>query len=157
MIALQAPLLVALVVVAWLTAGGMAVRSVSRIWLRHWAERRLRGSGAALAYLERPQRLLAAASTGVAATLLFSGMIIGATVSGAPVIGAVLAFTAIVILFGQLIPRAHRAPVARRSCSGGVAGPASGGCDYLALRTARRLDHAAVGTPAVCPCGGGGA
>ena len=42
------PLIVALVVVALLTAGGMAVRSVSRIWLRHWAERQLRGSGAAV-------------------------------------------------------------------------------------------------------------
>ena len=27
--------LLALLLIAWLTAGGMAVRSVSRIWLRH--------------------------------------------------------------------------------------------------------------------------
>ena len=27
---------IALLIVAWLTSGAMAVRSVSRIWLRHW-------------------------------------------------------------------------------------------------------------------------
>ena len=53
---LSLPLIVALFIIAWLTAGGMAVRSVSRIWLRHWAERQLRGSAAAVAYLERPHR-----------------------------------------------------------------------------------------------------
>mgnify|MGYP006205813477 CR=1 FL=1 len=35
---------VGLLVVAWLNAGAMAVRSASRIWLRHWAEQRLRGA-----------------------------------------------------------------------------------------------------------------
>ena len=70
---IQAPLILVLLAVAWLTAGGMAVRSVSRIWLRHWAERRLQGGGAATIYLERPQRLLAAAGTGVAAILLVGG------------------------------------------------------------------------------------
>ena len=39
------------VTVALLTAGGMAMRSVSRIWLRHLAEQELRGSRAAHAYL----------------------------------------------------------------------------------------------------------
>jgi len=34
---LSLPLIVALVIIALLTAGSMAVRSVSRIWLRHWA------------------------------------------------------------------------------------------------------------------------
>ena len=38
----------------------MAMRSVSRIWLRHWVEQQLRGSRAAHAYLERPQRLIIA-------------------------------------------------------------------------------------------------
>nr|MBA3891875.1 hypothetical protein [Gemmatimonadaceae bacterium] len=46
------PLVIVLAVVGWLTAGSMAVRSVSRIWLRHWAERRLRGAATALTYLE---------------------------------------------------------------------------------------------------------
>jgi hypothetical protein len=35
----KAALVICIVLVAWLTAGGMAVRSASRIWLRHWAER----------------------------------------------------------------------------------------------------------------------
>ena len=56
-------------VVAWLTAAATSVRTVSRIWLRHWAERQLSGAGAALLYLERPQRLLLAAGTGIAATV----------------------------------------------------------------------------------------
>ena len=60
----SSPLDLVLLVVAWLTAGGMAMRSVSRIWLRHWVERRLRGGGAATIYLERPQRLLASARHG---------------------------------------------------------------------------------------------
>jgi putative hemolysin len=47
-------LVLAVITVAGLTAGGMAMRSVSRIWLRHWVEQQLRGSRAALVYLERP-------------------------------------------------------------------------------------------------------
>ncbi|MEO5567255.1 MAG: hypothetical protein ABIR92_02105 [Gemmatimonadaceae bacterium] len=73
MITFSGPLIIVLIAVAWLTAGGMAVRSVSRIWLRHWAERRLSGGGAATIYLERPQRLLASAGTGVALFLLIGG------------------------------------------------------------------------------------
>ena len=38
-------------IVAWLTAAATAVRSVSRIWLRHWVEQQLSGSGAAALYL----------------------------------------------------------------------------------------------------------
>jgi len=40
-------LMIAVGIVAWLTAAATAVRSVSRIWLRHWAEQQLSGSGAA--------------------------------------------------------------------------------------------------------------
>jgi putative hemolysin len=40
-------------IVAWLTAAATAVRSVSRIWLRHWVEQQLSGSGAAALCLER--------------------------------------------------------------------------------------------------------
>lgn len=104
------PLLVALVVVALLTAGGMAVRSVSRIWLRHWAERQLRGAAAAVTYLERPHRLLTAANVGVALTLLVAGMVLGAAQSGATVVWTALAFAGIVVVVGQLVPRA----IARR-------------------------------------------
>jgi putative hemolysin len=104
------PFVASLLVVAWLTAGGMAVRTVSRIWLRHWAERQLRGSAAALAYLERPHRLLTTGNAAVAVTLVLAGMAVDIDAQGSSVIwnGALLAGT--VVLFGQLIPRA----VARR-------------------------------------------
>jgi len=104
------PLMVALIVVALLTAGGMAVRSVSRIWLRHWAERQLRGSGAAVTYLERPHRLLTAASAGVGLTLLVAGMIVGMDGTGLSVVWKALTFAGFVVVFGQILPRA----IARR-------------------------------------------
>jgi putative hemolysin len=107
---LSLPLILTLIVVAWLTAGGMAVRSVSRIWLRHWAERQLRGAAAAVAYLERPHRLLTAANAGIALTLLISGMVVGIAASGVGVIWEALAFAGFVIVLGQLVPRA----IARR-------------------------------------------
>lgn len=107
---LSLPLIVALVIVAWLTAGGMAVRSVSRIWLRHWAERQLRGAAAAVTYLERPHRMLTAASVGVALTLLVAGMLVGISASGLQVVWEALAFAGVTIVLGQLVPRA----VARR-------------------------------------------
>ena len=106
--ALSVPLILALLVVATLTAGGMAVRSLSRIWLRHWAERRLRGSQAAMAYLERPQRLLAAANAGVAVTLVMAGVALELGHDRDPVHIAwrLVVFTALVLLFGQIVPRA---------------------------------------------------
>ena len=71
-------LLLTVGIVAGLTAAATAVRSVSRIWLRHWVERRLRGAETAALYLERPQRLLLAASTGVAMTVFIAGTFAGA-------------------------------------------------------------------------------
>jgi putative hemolysin len=103
---LSVPLLFALAIVAALTAGGMAVRSVSRIWLRHWAERQLRGSSAATTYLERPHRLLTAAGAGVALTLLVAGMLIGIASDGANVLWEAFLFAGVIVVFGQLIPRA---------------------------------------------------
>lgn len=110
MIILSVPLTIALIVVAWLTAGGMAVRSVSRIWLRHWAERQLRGSDAAVTYLERPHRLLMAASAGVSLALLASGIVIGINREGLDVVWKALTFAGFVVLLGQILPRA----IARR-------------------------------------------
>jgi putative hemolysin len=104
------PLIAALIVVAWLTAGGMAVRSVSRIWLRHWAERQLRGAEAATTYLERPHRLLTAASVGIALTLLVAGMILGIAGDGIRVLWSAVVFAAVVVVAGQIAPRA----IARR-------------------------------------------
>jgi len=107
-----ASFVVCLVLVAWLTAGAMAVRSASRIWLRHWAERRLRGSASVIQYLERPQRLLAAANVAVALTLGFVGLWIGwRSASSEGLAMLTLGISAsIVILLGHLLPRA----VARR-------------------------------------------
>ena len=102
---IQAPLILVLLAVAWLTAGGMAVRTVSRIWLRHWAERRLHGGGAATIYLERPQRLLASAGTGVAAILLIGGMILGSEYNAPRLAVRVIAFAVLVIVLGQILPR----------------------------------------------------
>lgn len=112
----HATLVVCLVFVAWLTAGAMAVRSASRIWLRHWAERRLRGAASVLLYLERPQRLLAAATAAIAIALGSAGLWIGWRGAGNPY-AAVLTmsvYAAVVILFGQIVPRAlaRRFPLA---------------------------------------------
>ena len=109
---ISAPLFVCLVIVACLTAVATAIRSVSRIWLRHWVEQRLRGAPSAELYLERPQRLLLAAATGIAVTVYVAGALIGAIGGvGLPIVARRLAVFAIVVLVvGQLIPRA----VARR-------------------------------------------
>jgi putative hemolysin len=102
----------AVILVAWLTAGGMTVRTVSRIWLRHWAEQRLRGASAAMSYLERPQRLLTAASAGVSVTVVLAGLLLGAGhVANHVRFGVALLLYALVLLvLGQIIPRA----IARR-------------------------------------------
>jgi putative hemolysin len=100
------PFAIALVVVALLTAGAMAVRSVSRIWLRHWTERRLRGSAAAVTYLERPHRLLIGASTGVALTLVLAGVTLGLQRGGTALAVDVFVFVALVVLVGQVLARA---------------------------------------------------
>jgi len=105
-IVLELPLLLALVIVAWLTAGAMAVRSVSRIWLRHWAERRLRGHVTVVTYLERPQRLLMAGSAGVAMTLLLAGIRIGTAENGVGLLVRLAIYAGVVVLLGQLVPRA---------------------------------------------------
>jgi putative hemolysin len=98
--------------VAALTAGGMAMRSVSRIWLRHWVEQQLRGSRAALAYLERPQRLIIASSATVALILVLSGELIASDhARNLKALAMSLSVFAIsVIVLGQLLPRA----IARR-------------------------------------------
>ena len=104
--------LICLLIVAWLTAGAMAVRSASRIWLRHWAERRLRGAATVIQFLERPQRLLAASNLAIAITLGFVGLWIGwRSASNESLAMLTLGVSAaVVILFGHLVPRA----IARR-------------------------------------------
>lgn len=108
----SALLLLTIVIVAALTAAATSVRFVSRIWLRHWVEQRMRGARTAELYLERPQRLLLAATTGVAVTVFFAGTVIGETVEGG-VFGrarAILVYALALLLLGQLVPRA----IARR-------------------------------------------
>jgi putative hemolysin len=111
---LVAPLLVVLILVAWLTAAATAVRSVSRIWLRHWAERQLGGSMTE-AYLAQPQRLLLASATMTALAVALAGTVLGARFGASPAelaAGVVIA-ALIFLLFGQLLPRAvgrHWAP-----------------------------------------------
>ena len=102
------PLLGSLAAVAALTAIASAVRSVSRIWLRHWADRHLRGSQAAALYLERPQRLLLAATTGIALTVFLAGTVIAAaSPAGAwPTVRALVSYAVALLLVGQLLPRA---------------------------------------------------
>lgn len=101
-----------LLIVAWLTAGSMAVRSASRIWLRHWAERQLHGASSVLTYLDRPHRLLLAANAGVAFTLVAAGAVLGWRTAEEQDV-AVLSlggYAAAIIVAGRLIPRA----IARR-------------------------------------------
>lgn len=97
-----------IVIVGILTATVTALRSVSRIWLRRWVERRLRGSVAGELFLERPHRLLL---TGVALSsavvLLAGGALARFAELGAGVftIAVVVAMLALGLL-GHLLPRA---------------------------------------------------
>jgi len=107
---------VALLLVAWLTAAATAVRSVSRIWLRHWVERQLAGAGTIEAYLVRPHRLVLSASAGVAVLVTLAGAVLGAQPHAAgwqlTLEGIALAIALLVL--GQLVPRA----IARRFAPG---------------------------------------
>jgi putative hemolysin len=105
-------LLLTIGVVAWLTAAATAVRSVSRIWLRHWVEQQLSGSGAAALYLERPHGLLLASSTGVALTVFWAGVILAGSASKSVgvLLGQAMLYALVLLVAGQLVPRA----VARR-------------------------------------------
>jgi len=104
--------LVLVAAVAVLTGAATALRSVSRIWLRHWAERRLAGAGTAQLYLDRPQRLLLAASTGIAGTVFALGAVIGLQVGDRPgsLVQSLVLSALLLVVLGQLVPRA----IARR-------------------------------------------
>lgn len=105
-------LTLAVLVVAWLTAAATAVRSVSRIWLRHWAEQGARGSAAVEGYLERPHRLVLSAGTAVALAGVGAGLALAAARDGGLILGVVRVLGAAMLLLvvGQMLPRA----VARR-------------------------------------------
>lgn len=101
-------LMLSIVVVAWLTAAATAVRSVSRIWLRHWVEQQLSGASTAALYLERPHRMLLAATTAVSLTVFVAGLAIGATARTAPLAVApgAVGYALVLLALGQLVPRA---------------------------------------------------
>lgn len=105
-------MLILIGVVGVLTAAATALRTVSRIWLRHWAEQRLAGSGTASLYLERPQRLLIAAGTGIASTVFALGAVIGLADGDRPavLVRSLLLASLGLLVVGQMIPRA----IARR-------------------------------------------
>lgn len=98
---------ISLLLVATLAAGAMAVRSASRIWLRHWAERRLRGAESVMLYLERPVRLLAAANAGAAIALGLVGIWVGLRSASNPgtAMLTLSGYAILVIVVGHLLPR----------------------------------------------------
>lgn len=107
-------LILSIIVVASLTAAATAVRSVSRIWLRHWVERRLSGAETAELYLDRPQRLILAATTGVAIVVFVAGTIVASSSETVAAGARTMLIYALALLFlGQLLPRA----IARRWAS----------------------------------------
>lgn len=106
------PIVLLIGVVGVLTTAATALRTVSRIWLRHWAEQRLAGAGTATLYLDRPQRLLIAAGTGIAGTVFTLGAILGLQQGdrGFSLAQYLVIATVLLLVFGQLVPRA----IARR-------------------------------------------
>ena len=104
----------ATVIVAVLTAGATAVRSVNRLWLRSWIERGEQDERLepVQRFVERPKRLIMSATTGVALAVFLAGAGLALLNVGEPWMlardGAVLAL--LVLTLGQLLPRA----VARR-------------------------------------------
>lgn len=99
------------IVVAWLTAASIAVRSASRIWLRHWIEHRPAGFDVAEQYLERPTRLiLAAAAANALATVLAGAIVTAWAPRGAATAVYILIAALFLLIFGKILPRA----VARR-------------------------------------------
>ncbi|MFI5232402.1 MAG: CBS domain-containing protein [Gemmatimonadales bacterium] len=92
--------------VGCLTMAATAVRSVSRIWLRHWAEQRLAGVPGTEPVLDRPQRWLFAAGTGIAAIVFTTGAVIGLRETVAGAIEQIVIAMGLLMIVGQLVPRA---------------------------------------------------
>jgi putative hemolysin len=105
-------LFVAVIALGVLSAAASAVRSVSRIWLRHWAEARAGEEGSTESPGERREKLLAAALAGIAAVIA-TAAVARATANGArpwELTGELAVMAMVLLLFGELIPRA----IARR-------------------------------------------
>lgn len=105
------PLLITLLsvaIVATLTLSATSVRAVSRLWLRHWIERRHGGTGAMARYLERPARLLHAAATASMLTVFATGSMIAMAdgLRAWEFLVDVLLYLTLLVIVGQLLPRA---------------------------------------------------
>lgn len=94
------------VAVGAFTAAATAIRSVSRIWLRHWVEQTLAGGDTAELYLDRSRRWLFAAGTGIAALVFATGAVIGLRESFPRALEQLVVAGLLLMLVGQLIPRA---------------------------------------------------
>ena len=97
-----------ILVVGMMTATATALRSVSRIWLRRWVERRLRGSDSGELVLERPHRLvLSGVAISSAVVLLVGGALARFAEEGYAdfAIATVVTMVALAAL-GHLLPRA---------------------------------------------------
>lgn len=91
--------------VGCLTAAATAVRSTSRIWLRHWVDQTLSGATSEL-HLDRPKRWLSAAGIGIAALVFATGAVIGLGYSWPDTALPFMAAILLLMTVGQLIPRA---------------------------------------------------
>ncbi len=136
--------------IAWLVAGVTVVRLASRIWLRHWAERGLRGATVPLDSVTGPQRLIASGSVMVGFVIASAGGALAAR-AAAPV-GTVawdlVICAAVVVFVAQLFARA----LARHSTAGlaWVTLPVLRGAAVVAapvLVAARRIRGVATGVP----------
>lgn len=98
-------------VVAAMTAAATAVRSVSRIWLRHWAERQIAGeTDQAAPALGRPHQYLLAAGTGIAAVVFAMGAMLAFREDSARLVQLLVIAALFLLVGGQVLPRA----IARR-------------------------------------------
>jgi putative hemolysin len=108
-------MLLAAALLAALSASASAVRSVSRIWLRHWAEAHAGDGDAVESPGERRERFLAAALAGIAAVITAAGVTMGAARGARPwqLAGELLLLGTVLLFLGELLPRA----IARRWAS----------------------------------------
>jgi len=103
---LAALLIVLTLSVAWFVAAATAIRSVSRIWLRHWAQGRAAAVRAVALYLSRPEQLLLTAGLAVTAIAGVAGATLGGRGGDTWSLAARLLVAATCVLIGgQLLPR----------------------------------------------------
>ena len=103
--------LVLALLVGGMTAAATSVRSVSWIWLRHWAEHQLAGDlHQAVPIVARPHQYLLAAGTGIASVVFALGALIAFREDRADLVRELAVAATLLLVVGQLVPRA----IARR-------------------------------------------